>query len=147
VKKRLKKLGLESFLKSTGGKGLHVVAPIEPEHDWVTIKQFAHSFVLKLESSEPALYLTKMTKSARAGKIYLDYLRNERGATSVAAFSPRARAGAPVALPLSWNELKLKDRPLFHVADYAAWKKRLVRDPWKNFFAIRQKLPPQSPEE
>jgi bifunctional non-homologous end joining protein LigD len=147
VKKRLKKLGLESFLKSTGGKGLHVVAPIEPEHDWATIKQFAHSFVLKLESSEPALYLTKMTKSARAGKIYLDYLRNERGATSVAAFSPRARAGAPVALPLSWNELKLKDRPLFHVADYAAWKKRLVRDPWKNFFAIRQKLPPQSPRE
>jgi bifunctional non-homologous end joining protein LigD len=144
VRKRLKKLGLESFLKLTGGKGLHVVAPIEPEHGWAAIKQFAHGFVLELETSNPALYLTKMTKSARAGKIYLDYLRNERGATAVAAFSPRARAGAPVSLPLSWNELKLEDRPVFHVSNYPSWKSRLAHDPWKQLPASRQRLSKQA---
>jgi bifunctional non-homologous end joining protein LigD len=144
VRKRLKNLGLQSFLKSTGGKGLHIVVPVQPEHDWTAIKQFAHAFVLKLEKSNPALYLTKMTKSARAGKIYLDYLRNERGATAVAAYSPRARAGAPVALPLRWNELRLEDRPLFHVADYPDWRPRLARDPWKHLFSVRQELSRQA---
>jgi bifunctional non-homologous end joining protein LigD len=81
-----------------------------------------------------------MTKSARVGKIYLDYLRNERGATAVAAFSPRARAGAPVSLPLSWSELKLEERPLFQVADYFSWKSRLTRDPWKQLPQIKQGL-------
>jgi bifunctional non-homologous end joining protein LigD len=140
VRKRLKNLGLQSFLKSTGGKGLHIVIPIQPEHDWTTIKQFAHVFVLELEKSNPALYLTKMTKSARAGKIYLDYLRNERGATAVAAYSSRARTGAPVALPLRWNELRLGDRPLFHVANYSDWRRRLASDPWKHLLSVRQKL-------
>jgi bifunctional non-homologous end joining protein LigD len=140
IRKRLKKLGLESFLKSTGGKGLHVVAPIAPEHSWQTIKQFAHAFVLELERSYPAIYLTKMTKSARTGKIYLDYLRNERGATAVAAFSPRARAGVPVSLPLSWNDLKLASRPLFHVSDFSTWKSRLAHDPWKRLPKTSQSL-------
>ena len=93
VRKQLKKLGLESFLKSTGGKGLHVVVPIVPEYDWAVIKQFAHAFVLQMEKEQPDLYLTKMSKAARKDRIFLDYLRNERGATAVAAFSPRARAG------------------------------------------------------
>ena len=146
VRARLKKLGLESFLKSTGGKGLHVVVPILPMQDWAKVKQFAYNFALELEKSNPKLYLTKMTKSARAGKIYLDYLRNERGATAVAAYSPRARAGAPVALPLSWNDLKLADRPTFHVADYPAWKQRLSRDPWRQMSVARQTLPEQSVE-
>jgi bifunctional non-homologous end joining protein LigD len=142
VRSRLKKLGLESFLKSTGGKGLHVVVPVQPEHDWAVIKPFAHAFVVELEKSNPALYLTKMTKSARAGKIYLDYLRNERGATAVAAYSPRARVGAPVALPLRWNELRLEERPLFHVADYPDWRHRLAHDPWEKLLSFRQKLRP-----
>ena len=94
VRKELKKLGLESFLKSTGGKGLHVVVPIEAKYDWAVIKQFAHAFVLQMEKAQPGLYLTKMSKAARKDRIFLDYLRNERGATAVAAFSPRARAGA-----------------------------------------------------
>jgi len=140
VRKRLKKLGLESFLKSTGGKGLHVVVPIEPNHDWAAVKEFAHSFALALEKSDPSLYLTKMSKSARAGKIYLDYLRNERGATAVAAFSPRARPGAAVSLPLRWSDLKLPERPVFHVADFPAWKSRLVRDPWKQLPETHQTL-------
>ena len=140
IRKLLKKLGLESFLKSTGGKGLHVVAPIEPQHDWATVKQFAHALVLQLEKSNPKLYLTKMSKAARTGKIYLDYLRNEREATAVAAFSPRARAGAPVSLPLNWADLKLEDRPLFHVADFDTWKSRLTRDPWKQLPLTKQSL-------
>jgi bifunctional non-homologous end joining protein LigD len=140
VRKALKKLGLECFLKSTGGKGLHVVVPIEPEHDWTVIKQFAHAFVLQMEKAQPDLYLTKMSKVARKGKIFLDYLRNERGATAVAAFSPRARAGAAVSLPLGWNDLKLQERPVVRVADFAEWRGRLSRDPWKLFFKTQQKI-------
>jgi bifunctional non-homologous end joining protein LigD len=140
VRQELKKIGLESFLKSTGGKGLHVVAPIEPESDWTVIKQFAHAFVMSLEKANSRLYLTKMTKAARVGKIYLDYLRNERGATAVAAFSPRARAGAPVSVPLEWPELKAAERPLFHVAEFPAWQGRLKKDPWKKMAATKQRL-------
>jgi len=140
VRKELKKLGLESFLKSTGGKGLHVVVPIEPEHDWALIKQFAHAFVLQMEKAQPDLYLTKISKAARKEKIFLDYLRNERGATAVAAFSPRARAGAAVSLPLSWNDLKLQERPVVRVADFAEWRGRLSRDPWKLFFKTQQNI-------
>jgi bifunctional non-homologous end joining protein LigD len=140
VRKQLKKLELESFLKSTGGKGLHVVVPIVPEYDWVVIKQFAHAFVLQMEKEQPALYLTKMSKAARKDRIFLDYLRNERGATAVAAFSPRARAGAPVSLPLNWSDLKLAERPSAHVADFEEWKGRLSRDPWKLLLRSPQRI-------
>jgi bifunctional non-homologous end joining protein LigD len=140
VRKQLKKLGLESFLKSTGGKGLHVVVPIVVEYDWAVIKQFAHAFVLQMEKEEPALYLTKMSKAARTGRIFLDYLRNERGATAVAAFSPRARVEAPVSLPLNWSDLKLPERPVVHVADFEEWKGRLNHDPWKQFLKSAQGL-------
>ena len=140
IRKQFKKIGLESFLKSTGGKGLHVVVPIAAEHDWGVIKQFAHAFVLQMEKEEPSLYLTKMSKAARKDRIFLDYLRNERGATAVAAFSPRARAGAPVSLPMHWSELKLPERPVARVADFAEWQSRLNRDPWKPLLALRQRL-------
>ena len=140
VRKRLKALGLESFLKSTGGKGLHVVAPIEPEQNWATVKQFAHALVLAMEKADPALYLTKMTKADRKNRIYLDYLRNERGATAVAAYSPRARAGVAVSLPLAWSELKQTERPVFRVTEFEAWRKRLTSDPWKQIGSLRQRL-------
>jgi bifunctional non-homologous end joining protein LigD len=132
VRKQLKKLGLESFLKSTGGKGLHIVVPIQAEYDWSTIKQFAHAFALQMEKAEPQLYLTKMTKSARKDRIYIDYLRNERGATAVAPYSPRARAGAAVSVPLHWADLKLPERPIFQVATFDQWRSRLSKDPWKH---------------
>jgi len=140
VRARLKKLGLESFVKTTGGKGLHVVAPIAPELEWPAIKEFAHGIVLGMEKANPALYVTKMTKAARKGKIYLDYLRNERGATSVAPYSPRARAGGPVAMPLGWSELKLERRPVFRVADFAEWRARLKSDPWKQMAGLKQRV-------
>jgi bifunctional non-homologous end joining protein LigD len=140
VRKQFKKLGLESFLKSTGGKGLHVVVPIVAEYGWADIKQLAHEFVLQMEKAEPSLYLTKMTKAARKGRIFLDYLRNEREATAVAPFSPRARGGAPVSLPLTWSDLKLPERPMVRVADFAEWKGRLSRDPWKELLKSRQRI-------
>jgi bifunctional non-homologous end joining protein LigD len=140
VRQRLKKAGLVSFLKTTGGKGLHIVAPIVPGPGWQDVKEAAHKLVLSMERANPALYLTKMTKSARKGKIYLDYLRNERGATAVAPFSPRARPGAHVSLPLPWSALKLGERPVFTVHDFAEWRSRLRSDPWKDMLSTRQKL-------
>ena len=141
IRAQLKKIGLESFLKGTGGKGLHVVVPIDPKHEWPEIKQFAHAFVLQMEKQEPSLYLTKMSKAARKGRIFLDYLRNERGATAVAAFSPRARAGATVSMPLPWTELKSAERPVFHAAEFNKWKERLARDPWKKMPQLHQQIP------
>jgi bifunctional non-homologous end joining protein LigD len=141
VRQQLKDLGLISFLKTTGGKGLHVVIPVQPDHEWPQIKEFAHKFVLAVEQLNPKLYLTKMTKAARKGKIYLDYLRNERGATAVAPFSPRARAGMNVSLPLHWSDLKLDRRPAYQVSEFSNWKKRLTSDPWKEFFKLKQRLP------
>jgi bifunctional non-homologous end joining protein LigD len=145
VRTRLKKLGLTSFLKTTGGKGLHVVIPIEPNLDWPAAKDFAHRFVLAMEKANPRLYLTKMTKSARAGRIYLDYLRNERGATAVAPYSPRARAGAGVSMPLAWPEIApsgefATTRPTFRVADFPTWRSRLTKDPWKSIATTQQSI-------
>ncbi len=142
VRLRLKKIGLESFLKTTGGKGLHIVSPIAPELDFATVKDTAHRFVLAMERANPRLYLTKMTKAARTGKIYLDYLRNERGATAVAPFSPRARPGVTASVPLEWKELDATDRPRFAVSDFAAWGDRLRRDPWKRMATLSQHLDP-----
>jgi len=137
-----KKLGLTSFLKSTGGKGLHVVVPIEPEHDWPAVKQFAHAVALELEKRQPALYLTKMSKAARKGRIFVDYLRNERGATAIAPFSPRARAGANVSMPLSWSELEGAEHPRFRVVEFDRWKRRLTKDPWKALPGTTQRIDP-----
>jgi bifunctional non-homologous end joining protein LigD len=142
VRKRLRKAGLESFLKLTGGKGLHIVAPIEPTLTWDELKAAAHSFVLSMERAEPSLYLTKMTKAARKGKIYLDYLRNERGATAVAPYSPRARLGTHVSLPLPWGALKEPQRPAFAVRGFAEWSGRLRSDPWRSMISTRQELLP-----
>jgi bifunctional non-homologous end joining protein LigD len=143
VRKRLKKAGMESFLKVTGGKGLHIVAPIQPETAWPEVKDAAHAFVLAMERDNPSLYLTKMTKAARRGKIYLDYLRNERGATAVAPYSPRAGLGAHVSLPLAWSALKLAERPVFSVRTFDSWRSHLRSDPWNGIFSIRQSLDPE----
>ena len=139
-RKRLSKIGLKSFLKGTGGKGLHVVAPIVPEYDWRTIKEFAHELVLQLEREQPKLYVSKMSLAARKGRIFLDYLRNDRESTSVAPYSPRARSGAPVSMPLKWDELKLGEMPKFHISDFQEWRSRLRKDPWKELLEVRQKL-------
>jgi bifunctional non-homologous end joining protein LigD len=142
VRRRLRKAGLQSYLKITGGKGLHVVAPIRPGPGWSELKAAAHTLVLSMERDHPNLYLTKMTKSARAGKIFLDYLRNERGATAVAPYSPRARLGTHVSLPLPWTALKEPRLPVFSVTAFAEWKSRLRSDPWKSLPSTTQLLVP-----
>lgn len=140
VRRAFKKLGLESFVKTTGGKGLHVVVPLQPNLKWPEIKDFCHDFVLKLEAADPQHYVTNMRKSLRTGKIFLDYLRNERGATAVAPWSPRARPGVGVAVPLKWSELALPQRPLFTIHNFPEWSSRLRNDPWKKMPDIVQQL-------
>jgi bifunctional non-homologous end joining protein LigD len=141
VRSRLKDCKLESFLKTTGGKGLHVVAPIQPQHDWPVVKEFARDIANQMAAENKALYLTKMTKADRKGKIFIDYLRNDRGATSIAPFSPRARHGAPVAVPMDWKELDTAKPPRFLVAEFSGWKARLRHDPWMAMLKKRQSIP------
>jgi bifunctional non-homologous end joining protein LigD len=141
VRDLLRELGLESFVKTTGGKGLHVVFAVEPDLEWSAVKDFAHAVVNRIERQNPKLYLTKMTKAARVGKIYLDYLRNERGATAVAPYSTRARAGVGVAMPLEWGELGGKARPVFELAKFGEWSGRLEGvDPWAGLGKKKQRI-------
>src|SRR5690606_25922397 len=105
MRERLRDLGLESFLKSTGGKGLHVVVPIVPHEEWPAVKAFTKAVAAAMEKGDPGAYTTAMSKRDRTGRIFIDYLRNDRGSTAIAPFSTRARPGAPVATPLSWEEL------------------------------------------
>jgi bifunctional non-homologous end joining protein LigD len=141
VRERLKKLGLQSFVKTTGGKGLHVVAPIRPTLEWERIKAFTHAFTLQMEQDNSKLYISKMTKAARKNKIFVDYLRNEREATAVAPYSSRARLGMASALPLEWSELKGTKAPKFLIAEFADWSERLRKDPWKAMLSSEQEIP------
>ncbi len=136
----LKQLELTSYVKSTGGKGLHVIVAIEPEHEWPVIKQLSHAVVLKIEKRNPGLYTTNMLKAVRRNRIYLDYLRNDRESTAIAPFSTRARSGVPVAVTLDWRELQAPVRPMFHVSDFSQWQGRLRRDPWKGMLKTPQRL-------
>jgi bifunctional non-homologous end joining protein LigD len=140
LRSRLKKLELTSYVKSTGGKGLHVVLAIEPEHEWPVIKQFAYAVALRMEKDNPTLYTTNMSKAVRRNRIYLDYLRNDRESTAIAPFSTRARPGVPVAVTLDWKELRAASRPMFHVSDFGEWQKRLRKDPWKEMLLSPQRL-------
>jgi bifunctional non-homologous end joining protein LigD len=141
LRERLKALKLTSFVKTTGGKGLHVVVPTNGT-PWDDAKDFAHAMVLTMEADSPDAYVSKMTKSIRKGKIFIDYLRNGRGATAVAAYSTRARAGATISAPISWDELGAKTPPdKFTVLNIGRRLGALKKDPWAGIAKVKQSLP------
>jgi bifunctional non-homologous end joining protein LigD len=142
VRERLGALGLESFVKTTGGKGLHVVVPLTPKAEWEEVKAFTRALSESMEADSPQRYISKATKKARSGLIYVDYLRNGRGATVIAAYSTRARPGAPVSVPLAWDELSPAIKPNhFTVENLPARLERMRKDPWAELSKIKQTLP------
>jgi bifunctional non-homologous end joining protein LigD len=142
VREHLRGLGLESFVKTSGGKGLHVVVPIEPKASWDEAKAFAAGVAAAMTKANPTRYTDTMAKRARTGRIFIDYLRNGRGATAVAAFSTRARSGAPVSTPVSWDELpSIRSGNQYRVGNLAARLPNLSRDPWPDFEAVDQVVP------
>jgi bifunctional non-homologous end joining protein LigD len=141
MRDRLKRLGLVSFLKTSGGKGLHVTVPIVPDLDWDGAKTFTKLVAQQMATDDPARYIASMTKARRKGRIFIDYLRNGRGATAVAPYSTRARAGAPVAMPIDWSELtSLPSASHFTVKNALARLSKQTADPWAEMAKIRQKL-------
>ena len=126
LRERLEACGLEAFCKTTGGKGLHVVTPIlAGKADWDTAKRFARDLCVVIERDAPDHFLTKASKAARKGRIYLDYLRNDRIATAVAVLSPRARPHAPVSMPLGWAQVRADlDPARYNVRSVPALLKR-----------------------
>lgn len=135
-RKRLEQIGLKSFLKTTGGKGLHVVTPLQPKFDWELAKQFAKAICEDIAAAEPDKYLLNMSKAKRKGKIFLDYLRNGRGSTAVAPYSTRARLGAPVSMPLSWDELG--DEVRGNTFNIKNSDERFSENPWADFYKLKQ---------
>lgn len=142
VRKTLKQVGIESFVRTSGGKGLHVVAPLNRNSgDWNALKDFASLLAHALVERHPDRYVAKMTKSLRKGKVYIDYLRNQRGATAIANYSPRARVGACVATPLRWSELsRVVSNADFTINNILERVRRQKTDPWNGFDAIDQQL-------
>ncbi len=130
----LDSLNLPQFLKTSGGKGLHITIPIEPTIDWDSAKRFCETIVKSLADKKPDRFVANMRKDLRGGKVYIDYHRNGRGATAVAPYSSRARAGAAVSMPISWDELgKLSSAAHFTVETAGQYLKKRKTDPWRAF--------------
>ena len=141
IRKLLDGLGIASYVRTSGGKGLHVVLPLNPGCDWDLVKPFAHGFAETMSAMEPLKFVATATKRFRKGKIFLDYLRNGRGATAVASFSLRARPGAPVAMPLRWEELgKVKSGGAYDISSAVARMRRLKAHPWAGIDEVEQDL-------
>jgi bifunctional non-homologous end joining protein LigD len=121
----LKRMGLETFPMLTGGKGVHVIAPLVPRAEWPEVKDFAHRLARAVAQMDPDRFTAALPKAQRKGRIFVDYLRNQRGATAVMPYSARAREGAPVAAPISWKEMETIDKPShFHITDAKELLKR-----------------------
>ena len=138
---RLDKLGLENFVKTTGGKGLHVVVPLTRRTGWDEVKTFSKAMAEEVAKADPKRYIATMSKAKRKGRIFVDYVRNSRGATSVAAYSTRARKNAPVSTPLGWDELSDTVRSdAYSIENLSKRLNLLKKDPWQNFRKIRQSI-------
>jgi len=136
----LDELGLDCLLKTTGGKGLHVVVPLVRRHRWDEVKEFARDVATHLAETLPDQFIATASKERRRGKIFVDYLRNTRGATAVAPYSLRARAGATVSTPLSWDELSAKTPPSAFTIATVPERVARKKDPWARYEQQRQRL-------
>jgi bifunctional non-homologous end joining protein LigD len=142
IRVKLKLLKLESFVKTTGGKGLHVVIPIKRRYSWEEVKNFTRAFADSMVAENPHDYIATMSKAKRKGKIFIDYLRNGHGATAIAPYSTRARKNATVSVPLAWEELSAKVKgETFTVKNLPKRLNKLKSDPWKNLYSLSQSLP------
>jgi bifunctional non-homologous end joining protein LigD len=142
VRERLDRRGLQSFLRTTGGKGLHIVAPLEAVHPWEEVRTFARSLAEAMQSDTPEAFIATADKQARAGKIYVDYLRNARGATAIANYSTRAKRGASVAVPIAWEELaRITGSDHYRLAGIRRRVAQLERPAWPDFANFEQRLP------
>jgi bifunctional non-homologous end joining protein LigD len=138
----LEERGLASWVKTTGGKGLHVTVPIQPSADWDTVKEFCRGIAEELAAREPDRYVATMSKAKRTGKIFIDYLRNSRGATFVAPYSVRAREGAGVAFPVPWSDLSSRFNPeRFTLRNARQLLAKQGTDPFASLLKCRQRLP------
>ena len=134
VRERFEAVGLTGFVKTSGGKGLHVVAPVKPKAEWPDVKTAMKALADGMAGDSPDLYVSTITKSKRKGKILVDYLRNGRGATAVAPYSTRARAGAPVSMPIAWEELTGAIGPAYFTVNNALPRlAQMAADPWADF--------------
>ncbi|HEX8693054.1 MAG TPA: DNA ligase D [Longimicrobium sp.] len=141
VRDRLAELGLQSWVKTTGGKGLHVAVPLARRHTWDEVKDFSRALAVDLSARHYGKYITKATIAKRKGKIFLDYLRNGRGATAISAFCIRARPSAAISVPLGWDELTPKLRSDDFTPDAVIRRLgKLRKDPWADFFKSRQSI-------
>ena len=139
IRDRLAEIGLATFPMVTGGKGIHVIAPIMRRWEWPQVKAFAASFAKRLAADAPERYTATLSKKARAGKLFVDYLRNERGSTAIAPFSTRAREAAPAAVPLDWDEVQaLKGANVFSLEAAAS---RASDHVWAGHGDLKQSLP------
>ena len=142
VRDRLTARGLICFVKTTGGKGLHVVLPIDPVHAWPAVKAWAKALSEEMAADAPDKYLTRIAKAERTGRIFIDYLRNDPTSTAVGPYSTRARPGAPVAMPLAWDEVTADlDPAAFNVRTAGGLVAERERDPWAEMGKLRQRLP------
>ena len=134
----LETLGLQSWLKTTGGHGLHVVVPLAPQRQWDELLEFARSVAEALAATDPALYTITFAKQGREKKILIDYLRNNRTNTSVAAFSARARESATVSTPIEWSQLSTRLKPERFTVETVG--RKALADPWKDYWKAKQKI-------
>jgi len=142
VRARVREHGLESFARLSGGKGVHVVVPIRRGPLWDEAKAFCERIADEMAADEPDRYLATASKAAREGRIFIDWLRNARGATSVASFSLRARAGAPVAMPVKWEELaRIRSPNAFDLVAALKRVKAMRAHPWGDYAKTKQSLP------
>ncbi|MBK8908095.1 MAG: DNA ligase D [Rhodospirillales bacterium] len=142
LRERLRAIGLASFVKTTGGKGLHVQFPLEPRHTWEEVAAFTAGLAKAMAKDSPQRYTATMSKRARTGRIFIDHFRNRRGSTAVAPYSPRARPNAPVSMPVAWSELDaLGTGARFTVPDTPRRLTRSFQDPWAELTTTHQSLP------